>query len=189
MSHKYLEWFQLPRNRWIKDTPFERDSQKQKLYDAEGMTKWKINPQNLNPRFNSIEEIQRFVNKLTSSAWFKRRWGDRNIIVVELNRGYTAYARFSSIHLPRWAWNSTVVLHEVAHIATGHNRGPSHGRFFARTFLELVGHILGPEVRKILKEEYKKYRVKYVPNYQLTDEDRQARKERFINNVLNTTKC
>lgn len=193
MSEKYPEWFELPAKRW-KNNPesyWERDSQRQKLYDAESYAGYKMNKQNLNPKFTSIEEIQKFTDKLISSAWFKRRWGEHSIEIVQQNRGRAAYARFNRIHLPKWAWISMIVLHEITHIAGSRktSSGASHSRFFARTFLELVDHVLGPKAKKILREEFKRERVKYTPKYQLTNKDRQARRERFVRNVLNVTNC
>lgn len=186
MSEKYPDWYELPKERWKDHLNYGyRDSQRQKLYDAESCTRHEIKESNI--KFSSIEEIQKFTDKLVSSAWIKKRF--KNVIaikVIQQNKGRTAYAQFGNIHLPKWSWNMIVVLHEISHIL--HKRSPipgtSHGRFFARCFLELVGHVMGLEVKKVLKKYYKIERVKYTPRRQITDEDRQARRERFIQNVL-----
>ena len=60
MSKKYPEWFEIPISKWY-DSPTTkmsaRDSQRQKLYDAEYNINIKLKIQKRNPSFNSIEEI------------------------------------------------------------------------------------------------------------------------------------
>ena len=193
MSEKYLQWYEIPEKRWRNDPESGyrsfRDSQRQKLYNAESCARGKMQILKLNPSFPSIEEIQKFVNKLISSTWFIKRFGDNvvcKVIHAKPNQ-QNAYAKFLHISLPCWAWNKIVVLHELIHIITKGYEG-AHGRFFARALLELTEHILGHEARVILKKEYKRYNVKHTPKKQLTDEDRKARRERFIKNVLKKEK-
>lgn len=189
MNRKNLAWFELPPERW-RDNLYMVDSQKQKLYDAESMAKFRIVNDLTTVKikyvlFYSIEEIQRFVDKLASSAWFKRRWGSLKITVKEKN-GHTATANYSVIKLPRWAWNAVVVLHEVAHTAKKRNQGggSGHGRYFARTFLELTEHVLGKDTAKVLKEEFKRHNVKYLPKRDLSEETREKLRQNFINKVV-----
>ena len=72
MSTKNPEWYELPKKQWIKlredGYTSYRDSQKQKLYDAENSFKsCCFNGENT--KFFSIEEISQYVNKLVKSAW------------------------------------------------------------------------------------------------------------------------
>jgi len=186
-QQKQLPWYELPPKRWRNNPECRsfRDSQKQKLYDAETITRRLMEKQNLNPSFSSIEEIQKFIDKLISSAWFKKRFGD-NVVCKVINareNQRTAYARFHNISLPHWAWNKVVVLHELSHIVSRHYEG-SHGRFFARAFLEIVRHVLGQEAAWILKKYYKKGKVKYLPKRELSEETREKLRQGFINRVL-----
>jgi len=193
MSEKYLNWYELDEKRWRNDPRpghFSfRDSQRQRLYDAEKPAHYLMEEQNLNPSFSSIEEIQQFVDKLISSAWLKKRFkytdGWKINIVKGRCNSNSAYVQYmtNSITLPMWAWNKMIILHELSHFIARKYEG-AHGRFFARAYLELIGHVLGPDARKILKEQYRKHGVKYTPKKQLTEKDRQARRERFIQNVL-----
>lgn len=62
-NQKQLAWYELPPKRWRRDPrPGHhsfRDSQKQKLYDAESIARHLMEKQNLNPSFSSIEEMQK----------------------------------------------------------------------------------------------------------------------------------
>jgi putative metallohydrolase (TIGR04338 family) len=184
MSEKNPQWYELPRERWQADPRRKsyRDSQKQKLYDAESVAKFHLN--DIRTKFSSIEEIQKFVNELLSSAWIKKRFGDNKCEVRAARKNqHDAYARMSYISLPKWAWTKMVVLHEVTHILTRYYEG-SHGRYFARAFLEIIEHVLGHAARIVLKKQYRVYNVKHNPNKLITEADRKARSDRFKQNVL-----
>lgn len=185
MSQKYPEWYELPRERWRinPDIPWERDSQRQKVYNAEDYTKYRINSElksNLYI-FSSIEEVQRFVDKLTASAWIRKRYGLHKIVVKNTGGTWARGGLSGCIRLPfrnKWSHNIMVILHELSHCIGKRGIGACHGRFFARSFLELVGHVLGSGARKILKEEFKNHRVKYTPRKQFSPEAQKALKER-----------
>jgi len=188
MSQEYIPWYELPAKRW-KNNPdqlFENDSQRQKLYDAENFARHQLDKGAF--EFSSIEEVQKFTDKLTSSAWFKRRWGNHKIRVYNETRG--TWARGNSrgfIRLPfrnDWCHNIIVILHELSHVVRKHDSGGWHGRFFARTLLELVEHVVGYEAAKILKESFRRGRVKYLPKRELSEETREKLRQNFITNVL-----
>lgn len=175
MSIKNPNWYELPKARWEERTNTGerawRDSQKQKLYDAEGRFKRLYSEHN--KEFNSIAEIEQYVNKWLRSAWVIRRWGKHpHIKIVEIT-GSIAFGcqAQKKIELPRgWAWNETVVLHELCHIVHAWNGGASHGRYFARCFLEAIGHRFGPEAKKALRTHYIAYGVKCTPRPVYSDE-------------------
>jgi len=185
-QQKQLPWYELPEKRWRNDLKYRsfRDSQRQKLYNAESIVKYKMGESNT--KFSSIEEIQKFTNKLVSSAWIKKRFKKQNEIHVILLKKGTPYAQYNGIYLPLLSWNMLVVLHEISHVLHRHGLipGVSHGRYFARIYLELVGHIMGPDVMKMLKEQYKIYKVKYLPKRELSEETREKLRQGFINRVL-----
>jgi len=175
MSAKNPEWYELPKKSWIElnsEGTWDsfRDSQRQKLYDAEDRFRNRFREQN--PKFSSIEEISQYVNKLAKSAWAIKRWGslEHDIIVKEgkFGTGGSAKRYGLIITLSQWGWNKVVVLHELAHLFSYY--GTSHGRHFARTFLELIEHEMGPDARKALKEAYKCHGVKSNPIPQYSEE-------------------
>lgn len=192
MSAKYPEWYELPKERWqeISRRPKQewdpdwrewrptgemmtvrswRDSQRQKLYNAEGRAKFYF------PRaeggsevvtYGSVDEIRAYVFKVMRSRWLVRRFGEQELPEVFGMKSDTAYSSKGKGHLnfpPTWSWNQIVVLHEVSHWIHPCGQGTSHGRFFARTFLELSGHEMGPVFRQVLKESYREWGVKFTP--------------------------
>jgi putative metallohydrolase (TIGR04338 family) len=155
-----------------------RDSQRTRLYTAERVIRKQ------GRTFDSIEEIQAYVDRLTASAWWKRRYPERKITVVPKHHGAaTAWSWRSRIEMPRWSWCEAVVLHEVAHIATDRKYGSSaaaHGREYARTFLELVRHKMGKDAGADLKASFTEHRVKHsLPRKPMSEEQRAAAAERL----------
>lgn len=200
----YLAWFEHPYKHWRnygeEDAPFpERDFQRRRCYDAERLfinlleTQLKYTPK----RYESVEEIQALVNKICSYAWFKRRWYPsetftpaKKVISVKDGRGRKRAGGgyktlwYGYITIPIWARDEIVILHELAHAITPPSTGGCHGRFWARTFLELVGHVVGWDEAKLLRDAYKKYKVKYNPRRRLSVEAKAAARERFVKNYL-----
>jgi len=188
MNQKAIAWYELPPERWRNnsDQYLENDSQRQKVYDVEYAAGGTIQiTLDGNKLFSSLEEIQKFVDKLTASSWFIKRFGQHSI-KVENKTGRGAHAQIcsSTIRFSKHSRRMMIVLHEVAHIAKKLGAGSHHGRFFARTFLELVEHIIGKEAAKILKGAFKKGRVKYLPKRQLSEETREKLRQGFIDRVL-----
>lgn len=192
MSAKYPEWYELPKERWqetalrqekqwspefhnytytgriVKKRTW-RDSQRQKLYNAENHTKFMF-PQAEGGSeivtYTSINEIRDYVFKVMKSRWVVNRFGQQTLPEILGKDTRTAYSSKGDGHLnfpPKWSWNQVVVLHEITHWIHPIGYGTSHGRFFARAFLELSGHEIGPVFRRILKENYRKWGVKFTP--------------------------
>ena len=185
MSTQYPEWYKLPSERWRNNNYqwHERDSQRQKLYDAEASA-FAITPP-FQKVFSSLEEIQKYIDKFTKSAWFRKRFGQHSI-TVKGKKGYGASARRmdSTVRFSESCWNIISVLHEVAHIVKDYGYGGSHGRYYARTLLEFVDHECGKEAANTLKTKFKLCRVKYLPKRVVSDEAREKLRQNFINNVL-----
>ena len=85
MNQKQIPWYELPPKRWRNksDQYLEQDSQRQKLYDAEtyAIKRMQLEFEEGIKEFSSLEEIQKFVDKLTTSAWFRRRWVHYKVVV------------------------------------------------------------------------------------------------------------
>lgn len=65
------QWYKLPAKRWQEHNGEGdhswRDSQKQKLYDAEQILRYHF--KEINTEFKSIKEIEYYVGQLLKSAW------------------------------------------------------------------------------------------------------------------------
>lgn len=165
----------------------ERDSQRQKLYRSERFL------QERGSRYESVQDIQKYVDRLIASAWFRRRWPRcaRNGILVEDGRGRrTAVAKTRwgdpIISMPVWSRTEAVILHEVAHHCSDERHGTRdvapHGREFAATLLELITHLMGADTGKELKASFRKNGVKFTAHKggrTLTPEQRQQQIERL----------
>ena len=163
-----LRWYKLPPKRWQERNGEGcrtwRDSQKQKVYNTENHLRNCFNDENI--KFDSIEKIKHYVNKLLKSAWFIRRWGKReNPTIIEIP-GNTAYGSRGRniLSLPKWGWNKIVVLHELAHVIGMFDCGTSHGRYFCRTLLELIGHELSLKAGQFLKKRFIAAGIRSTPH-------------------------
>jgi putative metallohydrolase (TIGR04338 family) len=137
-----------------------RDSQKGKLYNAEG-TAFGYTQRN----FSSIREVQAYSNSVTSSLWWRRLGGPKFVLVkkTRIDSGYsTAWAHRNEIHITQSHFNKWVVLHELAHIVMWHlakNR-PAHGPDYALVYSRMVEEFLGDEQRQKLSVAFEKYGVR-----------------------------
>ena len=163
-----LKWYELPAKRWAeRDNEgwhIFRDSQRQKVYNSERQLRDYFADKNT--KFYSIKEIDHYVGKLLKSAWFIRRWGKREKPTIIEIEGTTAWGwkMQNKMALPRWAWNKVVVLHELSHVIRVDNSGTSHGRYFCRTLLELIGHELGIEAGRCLKKRFVVRGIRSTPH-------------------------
>lgn len=184
---KQIPWYELPAERW-RDAKHnrwcQRDSQKQKLYDAQSIAKV-MHPLFKEKQLASLEAIQRYVNRFTKLTWFKTRFGEHHITVKKKKgsgadaRKWGEIIRFSEHHRTIFT-----VLHEIAHIVHKDKAGSAHGRFYARTLIELIEHEFGKEATGILKRVFRKGKVKYSPKRVLSEKTREKLRQNFINNVL-----
>lgn len=134
-----------------------RDNQKQRLYNAEDKFCYQT------PRLETVKEMQAYVDKLTGSAWWKRRWPHVHHIEVKDGRGRRRANGSSSgryIKMPKWCRHEMIVLHEISHVVAP-RREASHGPGFVRIYAELIGHKLGADMRRAFLASCKANRVKY----------------------------
>jgi len=156
-----------------------RDSQRKKLYAAERKHSLWVN----DSQFDSVGEVQKWVDNICKSRWFKNRFPRYKLDLSSLMRdGIATYgikvldgrgrlrANGSTrgfIKLPVWTRSHLHILHEIAHVITrrtDHN-GPLpafHGREFCANYIALVRQFLGKEAGDELKECFRKSRVKYT---------------------------
>ncbi len=185
-------WYELQFYRWRQykgqSNNHERDYQRSKCYASEASIVGRI-PNN--PRYETVPEIEAYLDKVMSRAWFKKRWELRTrprILAGQAHRKAVSYG--GCIALPKWARSRLIILHELAHEVDCRYTGYGHGRYWARSFLEMVKFEMGPEAYKILKDSFREHGVKFSPRKRsnMTHEQRQAARERFIKNIVSKRK-
>lgn len=143
-----------------------RDSQRQKVYDAEDAIHGKDLP--------TVPEMQEYIDAILRKRWFKNRYPNIKQVKVQDGRGRRRAVgiyrwTYSIIKMPRWARCEMVLLHELAHVVTDGRKGvfgaskhavASHGPEFARNFLDLVYWKMGREAGDTLRASFKEKRVK-----------------------------
>jgi putative metallohydrolase (TIGR04338 family) len=109
-------------------------------------------------RFESLEEIQAYVDAMVASWWWRSELPRVEAIEVRMAKEETDPARggpdllwdgargawkaeaTGHMELPTWAWSELVVLHEAAHVLSPLDK---HGPTFARTLHYLIWRMLG----------------------------------------------
>ena len=139
-----------------------RDSQRSKVYRAETRAWQRINGQNT--EFDTIVEVREWVDRIIASCWRKKLYPHITRVMVGDGRGRQHAAGNPwrrKIWMPRWSRSKLVILHELCHVFIPPHL-PWHGCDFARAELEAVRRWIGPKAKRILREEFKRERVRYV---------------------------
>lgn len=163
-----LEWYDQPHWRWREDRDdlnkeLEQDRQKTKAYKAES-----FQHQEAGSKFSSVEEAQAYLDQIVSSNYFRNRWGYVRHVEVQAKSHGHANGEFSAdgrcrVLLPAWAMVDWVLLHETAHALTPPETGGGHGRFWARSYLELVSFAVSREQGFKLKSAFQRGGVSFSP--------------------------
>lgn len=110
------------------------DPQRKRLYDMEAevfVRGYKLEA----PYLRSLDEVDRFVRRVTRSDWW-RRYNGKAVNVLHVPGDYAqAFQEYNEIWLPRWAWNRMTILHELAHLVTA-AQAQAHGPTFTRRLIE-----------------------------------------------------
>ena len=147
-----------------------KDSERSKTYPAE----WRFNGKfGHGIVFKSIDEVRKYVNKVTGSKTYEKLWLENEgwrrspntkvSVAAKLNHNGEgiagrAHIRESKIVLDTvCGFNEYTVLHELAH-CLGHNH---HGRSFRRDLVKLVSRFMGKEAGKGLKKEFKAFKLAF----------------------------
>jgi putative metallohydrolase (TIGR04338 family) len=160
------------------------DSQRRKVYAAEAEafrgTEWTEIIGS-----GSMEEIREYLERITSHQWFKERWPRiGEFILHNGGGGYRSTASFRGL-LPRISVirdqrNPWTVVHELCHICTWGDQVAAHGREFCAAYLLLVKHYFGADMEKRLRQAFIKHKVKYKPKVQLSEEEKERRRQAFL---------
>ena len=166
----------------------QRDSQMQKLYDAE----YSLIP--CSPKDNlSFDELVNKIDEVVNDTWFRKKFGRlfcETILKVEnaSSRQNMAYAFGTDLlSFPPHFCNVPIILHELTHIIVDRlhfvvNMNKSyttHGRMFAFIYLELVKKFMGESSYTILKTGYKNFNVKYRNRIPQTSAKKKILRERI----------
>ncbi len=137
-------------------TPRPRDSQRARLYRAEGLV-------DAGRPLPTVARMQAWVDGLAATDWFVARWGARSF---EVRPGYghrraTADAVNGVLQMPKWARSELVLLHEIAHCLTPLTHA-SHGPEYAGVLLALARRGMGPGTAQRLEDAFAAERVRWT---------------------------
>lgn len=161
-------------------SPRPRDSQKSKVFAVEDTLRQTLKPGDTDLRY--------WTAHIMHSAWFKRRATVRQPETVDvrkaLNPGHCEFTRSQwsgyTLILGRNRFDKLGATHALAHMMAHSELNrlnciePSHGRTFARCFLELVKREWGNDTAKQLRVLYQDHRVKRIAVSEETREKRRA---------------
>jgi len=132
----------------------KRDSQRQKVYNAEFSA---LSRDGL----MSLDECQAYIDSITKTAWWRHRSRLRHVEVVAGARNGRAWAHYGRIRTSPGSRSKPVLLHELSHNLTPNTYDvAAHGPEFCANLLALVRQFLGEEEAEKLKASLKSYKVK-----------------------------
>jgi putative metallohydrolase (TIGR04338 family) len=162
-----------------------RDTQKQKVYDAEYLVRDILTSMDttdvrtfdfygsslvvpIERKFGDLEGVQRYVNAVLALNWVRDTWEHATLPITVRARKGVRFAQYfplvSVMAVPphkrgnSWAMREIIILHETAHHLAP--RGEHHGPEFTGIFLRLVTEIIGQEVGLLLTDAYQNSGVK-----------------------------
>jgi len=197
-ERNYDEWWNHP---GTKDTT---DFQRSKIYSAEKYAAVAVGEtrearEALFQMFATEKEVEKFIKRVISYAWFVRRFGRCTIefrVRRECNRAEgncysfrsTESVRSGYIIVPPSMWRTDYILHEMVHAVQLKKFGSGHGRWFAKAMMDVFQLGLPKEISKqhheALRAGYKLYGVKHNPKRQLKVETREKLRKNFVKNCL-----
>lgn len=163
------------------------DSQRQKVYDAEGVAFEADGTPRLKYRVGDggIVDSQKFVDAIFASAFLREKYGftkaTPTVVPGAGQRRRGCYKKATNeIHLPEWTRQSWYVLHECAHaLVPGNESRPWHGWEFAACYVDLVRVYMGRGFEEKLIAAFRSKRVKFKPprTQTISDAERRRRSE------------
>lgn len=163
-----------------------RDSQRQRLYDAEqqvcaqlayaaaGARLVEVAGSSLTlpleRRFGELSAVQSYVSAVAASPAFAALFPRAATVPLRVRRragGRAAHYEAPDVialHDGAQSLRELVVLHELAHHGQHHDLppGPAHGPAFAGALRQLVAAVVGPEVGLLLSTAFAEHRVAFV---------------------------
>lgn len=167
-----------------------RDSQRQKVYDAEKIAFGYVAGGEPDARYDvgGIDGAQALIDAVFASEFLREKYDCRRaaprVVQGHGNRDRGCFKRKKNeIHLPRWTQQKWYVLHEAAHALTQEiprDVEPAHGVTFAKCYVDLVRVYMSRFHALSLEAAYMEKRVKFKPKraYRISDAERARRAER-----------
>jgi len=166
-----------------------RDSQMQKLYDAE----YSLIPSGAEDNL-PFDEVILKIAEVINDTWFRKKFGrlfsDTELKIENAPRNQNmAYAYGTDIiSIPYHMCNVPIILHELSHIIVDRlsfvvnmcKSYSTHGRMFAFIYLEMVKKFMGECSYDILKNGYKNFNVKYRNRIPQTSARKKILRERML---------
>lgn len=159
-----------------------RDTQRNKVYKAEHVLEKYAEP------LPEMKDLERFAKKVWASRRVKKAFpkATSRFLAIGDGRGHSRYATggWAGIDMPRFARNSQITLHELAHVIDQRENGSQwagHGWRYCAVYLKMVLYVFGREAHNDLKASFKKHRVRYKPKRKrnMSEEQRTALRERM----------
>lgn len=187
----------LPKRRKRSKPIGQRDSQRQKVYNAENAVRERLDLEGVNKRYDDMAALTARVDAIYRSAWWKGnvRKKEKHCGPIKVTDGRHCRSAIACgtnvIKMPRWARSEMVLLHELSHIACariyGDNNIAAHGREFCRMYLSMVRRFMGRKVHDMLRDSFRERGVKYRKPINLSPEERERRRQRAIENLQPAT--
>lgn len=102
-----------------------------------------------------LSEIVEFVYRVSTKEWWLRRSPFSRVQIHDGRGSDNALADLKKgiINLPRWSRTKPIVLHELTHLITNHQR-LWHGPEFAANLMDMYGRFLGQRWAEQLAERF-----------------------------------
>jgi putative metallohydrolase (TIGR04338 family) len=133
-----------------------RDSQRLRIYRAH----WALYEQST--ARPSVAECQVFVDRVTTSDWWRNTYPRLTKVVVADGRRRSTAAAFTierKIAVPKSGRYDLTLLHELAHLITKRTCA-DHGPEYARHLLDLVDRFISPAFGRRLREQFRANKVR-----------------------------
>ena len=171
-EYKYNQYLVKHREKQNKGGNTLRDSEKQKTYNAENQFLSQLITDGLSQRliFDRIEDAQKCAKKIYKTKKWSKLWqksvdddvsrifnATPDIVAMNTrNKTMSGFTNGKTVTLCTvTGMHKYILLHELAH-CLGHMH---HGRSFRQCVLELVGTFMGTAEKKLLKAQFKKYKL------------------------------
>jgi len=155
---------------------YERDSQRERVYDAEDVL---VDRGKL---FLTVGEIEDYLANVIDSTWFKNRFPWIVYADVRDGRGrssacgYRTDVGIAVLKFPRWSRWELFILHELSHAITKIRPHSGHGRWFCSVYLALIrrfmGHVVYADLRQAFQRQgvhWHRHRARQVPHKEMTE--------------------
>jgi len=148
----------------------ERDSQKQKLYDAEAEV-FGYRGESMGRNFGTIKNTRDFIEKeIFQDTWFRACFGNHSKVYdMEINQTWGSRSRYyvgsrneMRISSDRGFYEKTI-LHELSHCLVPPKCFAPHGPLFAAIYLSLVSKFMGNNKAQELAKQFLLNKVKFTP--------------------------